>query len=81
MILLLLGTKDRRSVEGRGKFLCPTCKVEREYEVVSLKEWFTFFFIPIFPTANDVGRDFFVECGICSSTYDPGVLESITGTQ
>ena len=55
--------------------------MERDYEVISLLEWFTFFVIPILPTANDEGRDYFVECRTCNSTYDIEVLERITDTQ
>ena len=76
MLLILFGTKDRRRVEAKGQFICPRCGVERDYEVVSLGEWFTGFFIPILPTANDEGREYFVECGTCKSTYDTDVLEN-----
>jgi hypothetical protein len=81
MLLILFGTKDRRRVEGKGQFICPKCGVERDYEVVSHREWFTVFFIPILPTANDEGRDHFVECRTCKSTYDTDMLEKITNTQ
>ena len=37
--------------------------MERDYEVISLREWFTLFFIPILPTANDEGRDYFLNAG------------------
>ena len=77
MLLILFGTKDRRKVEGAGKFGCPKCGVERGYEVIVLREWFTLFFVPIFPTANDEGRDYFVECATCKSTYDTDVLETL----
>ncbi len=81
MLLILFGTKDRRRVEAQGQFLCPKCEAKRDYEVISLREWFTLFFIPILPTANDEGRDYFVECRTCNSTYDPDVLEKITSAQ
>ena len=55
--------------------------MERDYEVISLREWFTLFFIPILPTANGEGRDYFVECRTCNCTYDIEVLERITDTQ
>ena len=77
MLLILFGTKDRRRVEAQGQFLCPKCGVKRDYEVISLREWFTLFFIPIFPTANDEGRDYFVECATCKSTYDTDVVETL----
>ena len=81
MLLILFGTKDRRRVEAKGQFICPKCKVERDYEVISLREWFTLFFIPILPTANDEGRDYFFECRACKRTYDTDVLEELTGTE
>ena len=74
MLLILFGTKDRRKVEGAGHFLCPKCGVERDYELISLREWFTLFFIPILPTANNEGSDEFVECKTCKKVYDADEL-------
>ena len=77
MLLILFGTKDRRKVVAGGQFVCPMCGAKRDYEVISLREWFTLFFIPILPTANNEGRENFVECGTCKSTYDTDVLETL----
>ena len=77
MLLILFGTRDRRKVVAEGDFLCPKCGVKRAYEVLSLREWFTLFFIPILPTANNEGREVFVECGMCKSTYDTDLLETL----
>ena len=77
MLLILFGTRDRRKVVAEGDFLCPKCGVKRDYEVISLREWFTLFFIPILPTANNEGREVFVECGMCKSTYDTDLLETL----
>ena len=77
MILILFGTKDRRKVKGTGQFLCPKCGVIKDYEVISLREWFTLFFIPILPTANNEGREEFVECATCKSRYGTDVLETL----
>ena len=77
MLLILFGTKDRRKVEGAGQFICPKCGVKRDYEVISLREWFTLFFIPILPTANNEEREDFVECKTCKSVYDTDVLETL----
>ena len=49
--------------------------MERDYEVISLREWFTVFFIPILPTANDEDRDNFVECNAYREKYDPHVFD------
>ena len=74
MLLMLFGTKDRRKVLTDGEFICPGCGVERDYEVISIKEWFTLFFIPILPTANNEGREKFVECKTCKKVYDADEL-------
>jgi len=81
MLLILFGIKDRRRVEAQGQFVGPKCEVKRDYQVISVREWFTLFFIPILPAANDEERDYFVECRTCNSTYDPDVLEKITSAQ
>ena len=77
MLLILFGTQYRRKVVGDGQFICPKCGVKREYEVISIKEWFTLFFIPILPTANNEGREDFVECGTCKTTFDTDVLKTL----
>ena len=74
MLLILFGTKDRRKVVANGQFICPRCEVERDYEVISIREWFTLFFIPILPTANNEEREEFVECKTCKKAYDADVL-------
>ncbi len=77
MLLILFGTKDRRKVVAEGQFICPKCGVEKDYEVINLREWFTLCFIPILPTANNEGREDFVECGNCKGTYDVDLLETL----
>ena len=74
MLLILFGTKDRRKVEQSGQFMCPKCGVERHYEGISIKEWFTLFFVPILPTENNEAKEEFVECKSCKKTYDTDVL-------
>ena len=74
MLLILFGTKDRRKVVADGRFVCPKCGAKRGYEVISIKEWFTLFFVPILPTANNEEREEFVECKICKKAYDADVL-------
>jgi hypothetical protein len=48
---------------------------------IVVKKCVTLFFIPILPTVNDEGRDYFVEYRTCNSTYDTHVLEELTGTE
>ena len=78
MLLILFGTKDRRKIKQSGQFICPMCRVKRDFEVISLREWFTLFFIPILPTANNEEREDFVECRNCKKAYDTDVLVKLT---
>jgi len=48
MLLILFGTKDRRKVVAEGQLLCPKCGVKKDYEVISLREWFTLFLYRFF---------------------------------
>jgi len=77
MLLILFGTRDRRRVERTGQFICRKCEAKRDYEVISLREWFTLFFTPICPTANNEGREEFVECKTCKKVYDTDVLGTL----
>jgi len=72
-MLVILGTRNRRKVEAAGQFVCPKCKVKRDYEVNSVRQWFTLFFIPTVPIEKK--KEFFVECKGCERTYYTDVLE------
>ena len=63
MLLILFGTKGRRKVVTDGQFICPKCGVKKDYEVISLREWFTVFFIPILPTANNERKEYLFNVG------------------
>ena len=62
-MLLIWGFKVRYADQGTGTFYCPHEGGDRPYSLRSAKRWFTFFFIPIFPT-KELGT--FVECSSLS---------------
>lgn len=59
-------------VVGDGLFYCPHCRrIDIEYERKVAREWFTMYFFPCFP----VGRNEFIECAECGTTYHLEVLD------
>jgi len=71
-MILIWGTRGRASSIENGQFYCPDCDQRRGFDLMQVKQWFTFFFIPIFPFSN-LGR--YVECGSCKATFNERVRD------
>jgi hypothetical protein len=56
---------------GSGQFHCPHCDVRRAYDHRKSQQWFTLYFIPVFPIKT-YGE--YVTCEGCANTFDPAVL-------
>lgn len=65
-MLLIWGTKVRRKVKDSGNFECPFCSETQEYEIISLRKYFTVFFIPVIPLKR-LGT--YWECSNCESAW------------
>ncbi|MBL09742.1 MAG: hypothetical protein CL402_04345 [Acidiferrobacteraceae bacterium] len=74
MLLILFGTRDRRKIISERYIICPKCEMKQKCDVISLREWITVFFIPIFPTGNDDRKGYFVQCKTCQSVYENDAL-------
>ena len=70
--MIIWGSRGRTSVERSGDFYCPDCDDYKVYDHKKVKQWFTLYFIPIFPT-KELGE--YIECKECKSTYKQDVLE------
>ncbi|HRW37723.1 MAG: hypothetical protein KDB04_01930 [Acidimicrobiales bacterium] len=71
-----MGTKVRAKVLQALLFACPHCRADRQGALVSLRRWFTLFFLPVIPL-GELGRA--VRCDTCRNSFDPAVLELPTG--
>ncbi|MEZ5138438.1 MAG: hypothetical protein R2702_15730 [Acidimicrobiales bacterium] len=71
-----MGTKVRTKVLQALLFACPHCRADRQGALVSLRRWFTLFFLPVIPL-GELGRA--VRCDTCGHTFDPAVLDLPTG--
>jgi hypothetical protein len=70
--MIIFGTKPRMKTIGSGSFYCPRCQTNRQYELKQGKNYFTLYFVPIFPM-GDLGE--FVECQTCHMTFKSDVLK------
>lgn len=69
--MIVFGTRNRKKSLSMGTFHCPRCNAQRPYERVQYKQWFTLYFIPIFPL-REIGE--FVECSTCHTAFELAVL-------
>ena len=70
-LMIIYGTRGKSIPIEDGEFFCPRCDSEQEYRHFAVKNYFTLYFIPIFPIG---GGDEYVECTGCSQTWSPDIL-------
>lgn len=62
-MFIIFGTRRKvKKSHGRTIYHCNHCNNNAYWDIVEVVEWFTLFFIPIFP----VQRDYYLMCPICS---------------
>lgn len=69
--MIIWGSKGCEKVVDQGQFHCPRCDEPRSYTHKRVSNYFTLYFIPLFPTST-LGE--YVECYSCGETYKPEVL-------
>ena len=72
-MIFIWGSRHLKSTRDTGRFYCPHCvKLDVAYQHQSAREWFTLYFIPVFPIG---GHKEYIECLKCKNTYTTEVLE------
>ena len=66
--ILLFGTRAIQSADPAPpvRTVCPSCHQNADIVGKAYRQWFTVFFIPIFPIS---GRTAFTECSSCHSQF------------
>jgi hypothetical protein len=72
MPIIIWGSRGLTSHVDQGRFWCPQCEAEREYRLAQTREWFTIYWIPLFPIS---GAQRYVECRECGGTFHEQVLD------
>lgn len=70
--MIIFGAKPRYKTIDSGEFFCPSCQKSRKYDRKGGKNYFSLYFIPIFPIGD---LDEFIECQTCGRSYHPDVLK------
>lgn len=72
MLFIIFGTRVSQRPIDEGKFVCPSCRAQRNYTKTKATRWFTLYFVPLIPLGT-VGE--FVQCQTCGVTFKPAVLD------
>jgi zinc-ribbon family len=70
--IILIGSKGKTTSVAHGQFFCPHCLGTQPYERKKVINYFTLYFIPLFPTHQ---LSEYVTCQVCRSSYPTTVLE------
>ncbi len=71
MLFIFFGMRSRFKKIDEGEFFCPYENTQRHYHRKKAAQWFTLYFIPIFPI-RQLGE--VVECQSCGRAFDTKVL-------
>ena len=71
--MIIFGTKGRAIKMDSGTFQCPNCKDNKDYQKKYVQNWFTLYWIPIFPVGEK--NDEHIECDACSNIYHTDVID------
>lgn len=71
--MVIWGLRWRDKTKSEGTFFCPHCGQMRPYQLKRPGYYFSLFFIPLLRVWK---RSDVVECQVCKSRFDPGVLGS-----
>jgi hypothetical protein len=70
--MIIWGWRALTKTVARGNFFCPDCVREQAYSRRRVRQFFTLYFIPIFPMKT-LGE--YIECDVCKNAYKDKVLE------
>lgn len=70
--MIIFGTRGITTTPERGKFYCPRCNSNQNYNLKRVRRFFTLYFIPVIPL-DKLGE--YVECPRCQGTYNVEVLD------
>ena len=66
-MIIVYGTKNKiKNLGIVGKYECSRCNNISDLQFMSSQQWFTLFWIPIFPISK---KQKFMQCPICHQNY------------
>jgi hypothetical protein len=70
--VIIWGSTTKNKVVDQGEFYCPRCRRSCEYLHRRVQQYFTLYFIPLFPMST-LGQ--YIECQQCGGTFDLAIRE------
>jgi hypothetical protein len=74
--MIIWGSTTKDKIVDQGEFYCPQCRGHTAYFHHSVQQYFTLYFIPLFPTGTLAE---FIQCQKCGSSFEPAVRELSAG--
>lgn len=67
--MIIYGSRNRQKRMGisENEVLCNYCKNETQFEIITQREYFTLYFIPLFPIGK---RREYMVCPVCNRYYE-----------
>ena len=72
-MIIIFGNGRKEYIEAKGKFKCPNCNFFCIYIVKKTREYFTLFFVSIWPI-NEKSQPY-VECQSCKKKFETSILD------
>lgn len=70
--MIIWGSRGVTSTVRNGKFHCPNCAGERNYQLKKVRRFFTLYFIPLIPMGT---ISEYVQCLACNGAFNDVVLQ------
>ena len=74
--MIIWGSTTKNSVMQEGEFYCPRCRDFVPYSRRAVRQYFTLYFIPLFPMGTLAE---YIECHQCRGNFEPGVCQLSAG--
>lgn len=72
--MTFFGWNERISNLETGKFWCPTCSRDANFDRIESRKWFHAFFVPVLPESRPIRA---IQCKRCRMNFDESVLGTV----
>jgi hypothetical protein len=74
--VIIWGSTTKNNVVDQGEFYCPRCRAFAHYSRHAVRQYFTLYFIPLFPMGTLAE---YIECQKCLGNFEPAVCDLSAG--
>jgi hypothetical protein len=74
--VIIWGSTTKNNVVAQGEFYCPRCRAFTDYSRHAVRQYFTLYFIPLFPMGTLAE---YIECQQCRGNFEPAICDLSAG--